>query len=54
MKKYIPILGIFLAEYPIKNQFWVFFVYQVSLLGIITYLISYNLIYFFVYNGLYI
>jgi hypothetical protein len=41
MKNYIPILGMFLAEYPIRKHFWFFFIYQVSMCGIITYLISY-------------
>jgi len=45
MKNYIPILGIFLAKYPIKRYFGLFFVYHVSLLGIVTYLISHFLIY---------
>ena len=48
MKKYIPILGIFLTDYPIKKYFGIFFVYQVSIVGITTYIISHFLFLLFI------
>lgn len=46
IKNYIPILGIFLAEYPINTKFFfVFFVYQVSMCGLVTFLVSYYFLY---------
>jgi hypothetical protein len=45
MKKWIPIFGMFKAEYPIKdNVFPFFFVYQISSLGIATMIIGFSLL----------
>ena len=49
MKKYIPILGMFIADYPIKEkEFMLFFIYQVASCGFSTFFISYYLLKFLI------
>ncbi len=43
MKKYIPIVGIFIADYPIENNFFFFMLYQIFSIGALTMFISLNL-----------
>ena len=43
MKKYIPILGMFIADYPVKD-FWFFFIYQITILGLSTFFLSFEIL----------
>lgn len=44
MKKYIPIIGVFIADYPIGKDFFIFFTYQIYSIGISTFFVAYGLL----------
>ena len=44
MKRYLPIIGMFIADYPIGRDFFVFFAYQVFSIGMLTFSVSYWLL----------
>jgi hypothetical protein len=45
MKNYIPLLGAFIAEYPIKKHFWLFYFYHTLIVPIFIWFLTYIIYY---------